>query len=183
MDEEEQCKAKQKYLREAIIETGYNAETFIQYLESLKQGGDDIDNWTLDELRLEVQNFTRHCSVKEETNQNKEENSIHEQGDNLNQSQILKNNKEENHLGNELFDDIAEEKLPNEKILDDKHKNIVSGNNLNGIKGKFCLRKSITIKADNNEDFIKQCNNKQTRCTLSPKLPLVLIYPNIDKNT
>eukprot|EP00829_Urostomides_striatus_P001481 TRINITY_DN11652_c0_g1_i1.p3 TRINITY_DN11652_c0_g1~~TRINITY_DN11652_c0_g1_i1.p3 ORF type:complete len:102 (+),score=61.69 TRINITY_DN11652_c0_g1_i1:28-306(+) len=52
MSEEEERATKQKYLHQAIMEAGYNAEKFTKYLQSEKAGGADIDNWTLDDLKI-----------------------------------------------------------------------------------------------------------------------------------
>ena len=62
---EEQRTLKQNYLREAILEAGYNPEKFVSYLKSLKPGGEDIDNWTFEELKTEVQNYKRYYSDDE----------------------------------------------------------------------------------------------------------------------
>lgn len=58
-DIEEERKIKQIYLREAIIEAGYHPDKFVQYLNSLKENGSDVDNWELDELKNEVQKYKR----------------------------------------------------------------------------------------------------------------------------
>ena len=60
MDSEEERKTKQTYLRKVIIEAGYNPDGFVNYLNSVKEDGSEIDNWTLDELKIEVQNYKRY---------------------------------------------------------------------------------------------------------------------------
>jgi hypothetical protein len=48
--EEEDRRAKQTYLRTEIIEAGFDASSFVEHLNSLKPNGDDVDEWTLEEL-------------------------------------------------------------------------------------------------------------------------------------
>lgn len=50
---------KQKYLCSNIIDKNYNPEAFTSYIESKKENGGSIDNWTLEELIQHVDNFTR----------------------------------------------------------------------------------------------------------------------------
>jgi hypothetical protein len=47
---EDQRELKQKFLRDQIIDQGYKAEDFVEYIGKKKEGGDDIDNWTYEEL-------------------------------------------------------------------------------------------------------------------------------------
>jgi len=72
---EEQRILKQAYLREAILETGYSPEKFIEYLESVKKGSVDIDKWTLEELKQEVANYKRYYSVDENSQSGSDYNS------------------------------------------------------------------------------------------------------------
>ena len=49
---------KQNYLRENILDKGYEAEDFVSYLTKKKgDEGVDLNNWTLDELKLLVQEY------------------------------------------------------------------------------------------------------------------------------
>ena len=58
MDSEEE---KQNYLRENILDKGYDAEDFVTFLTSKKQGdedeGVDLGNWSLNELKMVVQQY------------------------------------------------------------------------------------------------------------------------------
>ena len=50
---------KQDYLRENILEKGYDTNMFIDFLKSKKgEDGENIDNWTLEDLREVVKEFT-----------------------------------------------------------------------------------------------------------------------------
>lgn len=41
---------KQKYLQKEIVDAGYNTEEFIAFIKIQKENGEDINNWTLEEL-------------------------------------------------------------------------------------------------------------------------------------
>lgn len=55
--EEEERRAKQTYLRSEIIESGFDASAFVEHLNALKPNGDDVDEWTLEELTDAVTQF------------------------------------------------------------------------------------------------------------------------------
>lgn len=56
MDTEQARQAKQAYLSKEIIDQGYDADAFIHYCE--RQKSSDIDEWSLDELKACVNEFT-----------------------------------------------------------------------------------------------------------------------------
>ena len=41
---------KQTYLRKEILDLGYDADHFLEYLLDERMEGDDVDNWSLDSL-------------------------------------------------------------------------------------------------------------------------------------
>ena len=57
---------KQEYLRVHIIQKGREPELFISYLEQQKEDGADIDNWTLEELKAIVEQYTESLDNGEE---------------------------------------------------------------------------------------------------------------------
>ena len=54
-------KQKQEYLKAKIIKENYDPGEFTNYLSLRREDGDDIDNWSLDELENEVIMFKRLC--------------------------------------------------------------------------------------------------------------------------
>ena len=42
---------KQEYLTTEIQKRGYNVQNFIEFMNSKRENGTDIDNWTFDELQ------------------------------------------------------------------------------------------------------------------------------------
>ena len=60
MREETDTKEKQEYLRVNILENGYDADEFMQYLKTLKgEKGLEIKNWSKNDLISAVQEFTK----------------------------------------------------------------------------------------------------------------------------
>ena len=50
MDGDSDKAIKQSYLRNQIVDEGYDVPTFQQFMRNRKQSGDNINNWTMDEL-------------------------------------------------------------------------------------------------------------------------------------
>lgn len=50
---------KQIYLKENILNKGYDPNEFGAYMISLKENGNDINNWTFEELESIVHSFTK----------------------------------------------------------------------------------------------------------------------------
>eukprot|EP00826_Nyctotherus_ovalis_P047292 TRINITY_DN5423_c0_g2_i11.p1 TRINITY_DN5423_c0_g2~~TRINITY_DN5423_c0_g2_i11.p1 ORF type:complete len:505 (-),score=152.73 TRINITY_DN5423_c0_g2_i11:66-1580(-) len=64
--EEERIK-KQTYLRMAIMDSGYNAEEFINFMSTKRYDGGNIDNWSIEELKQIVQEFVSKEEIKDES--------------------------------------------------------------------------------------------------------------------
>ena len=68
---EDELNEKQTFLRENILEKGYDAEDFMKHLQSKKgELGLDLSSWSMDELREAVKEFTKENSDFEEGNEN-----------------------------------------------------------------------------------------------------------------
>lgn len=58
MQSEESIEAKQNFLREAILDKGFDPNVFLQFLIMKKgENGGDVANWSMNELSLAVQEF------------------------------------------------------------------------------------------------------------------------------
>ena len=105
---------KQNYLRENILERGYDGNAFANFLiEKRGEGGADISNWSLNDLQIVVNEF---ISLNEQNN------AIE-----ANQNQINHINKNENEIYNENKIDGKEEKKEKEEKeeKDEKNKEIL----------------------------------------------------------
>ena len=47
---EKEKEEKQNYLIKEIMDKNYDTEKFTDYISKLKENGDNVDNWTFDEL-------------------------------------------------------------------------------------------------------------------------------------
>jgi sorting nexin-7/30/sorting nexin-8 len=82
---------KQNFLRINILEKGCDAEQFMNFLQSKKgELGLDLNNWTLNELTLAVQEFTSNNQNLNQEQQNQEEENT-ENSNNLIQMDIEAN--------------------------------------------------------------------------------------------
>ena len=73
--EEDDLNAKQTFLRENILEKGYDAEDFMKLLQNKKgESGLDLNSWSMNELKDAVKEFVKEKNpdlVEEEKNDNK----------------------------------------------------------------------------------------------------------------
>ena len=56
-NQEEEIKRKQEFLRKEILDKGYDQSEFVQFCVSIKEKGDDLSNWTFEELESIVSQF------------------------------------------------------------------------------------------------------------------------------
>ena len=62
---------KQEYLKAEIIGKNLDQNKFLDFCLSQKENGDDLNNWTFDELKICVKNFNDSLKQEEESQQNK----------------------------------------------------------------------------------------------------------------
>jgi len=80
---EDELSEKQAFLRENILDKGYDAEEFMKLLQSKKgEIGLDLGSWSMDELKEAVKEFTKENADTEENDKKEEENKI-ENEDNI----------------------------------------------------------------------------------------------------
>ena len=90
-EQDEELELKRNLLQKEIIEGNYNKEQFIDYCLALKPYGDDISQWTYEELKSTVNSFISYH--KQEELKEKQEEQI------INQYNI-QNNQMENQINN-----------------------------------------------------------------------------------
>ena len=79
-----QLKLKEEIIKEEIENNNYNKEQFLKYLSEQKENGNDIQNWSLLELNIQISNFIH--SLNSNNQKEEKENTISIK--NLNESQI-----------------------------------------------------------------------------------------------
>ena len=65
MDQEDQLQLKQNLLKSEILDKKLDQMKFLQYCVSQKENGDDLNNWTIEELKTCVANFQESLKPKE----------------------------------------------------------------------------------------------------------------------
>ena len=94
---------KQDYLRENILDKGFEADEFADFL-SVKKGQEeiDLDNWTMDELKTLVQEFFEyHKEVEEKKEKEKENiNQIPQPSNTLKDDPLNNSNFPQNNINN-----------------------------------------------------------------------------------
>lgn len=110
----EDIETKQEYLRSQILEKGYNAEKFSEYMTEMSNGkGLDLDKWTLNELSQIVFDFQSNNEIEnnENSEQNKETNEASK--NQSTQEKVPITNIEKKDLGNvtEDFEIINKEDM------------------------------------------------------------------------
>ena len=92
-EKDEELELKRNLLQKEIIEGNYNKEQFIDYCLALKPYGDDISQWTYDELKSTVNSFIAY---------HKQEELKEKQEELIKNEQNIQNNQMENQINNFL---------------------------------------------------------------------------------
>ena len=176
MEEDENQKEKQNFLRKNILEKGIDAEKFVDFLQEKKgEDGADITNWTMDDLKLLVNEFYKINNISYDDNninENKEENEMNNTRNNNNIKFIIdedslmnlfqKKENQNNDINNNkpLFDfekNFAKLNEQQKKININKNQN----NNISTKKKEIIEGKNNTDKNENNKTDSLPNNNKE----------------------
>ena len=135
---EEDIQNKQAYLRENVLEKGYDADEFMEFLQEKKgENGLDLNTWTMKELTKAVKDFINDKNKENEkedeinTNMNKiedvDEKNILSQRESMsinnndNINNIIKTDDEEININNNI-NDIKEDIIENIREINPKDK-------------------------------------------------------------
>lgn len=66
----EDLNPKEKLVLDSIINENYNPRMFFKFLSFKKPNGDDIDNWTIKELKKLINEYKGMVDGEEEGNEN-----------------------------------------------------------------------------------------------------------------
>ena len=173
--EEKDQEEKQKYLRQNILDKGYDANDFIAFLESKKgEGASDISNWSKIDLYAVVQEYIL-VHTKDNTNSKPKTEPSNNNNTNTNNNNNINNDinnniepKKENNNNNDknskILNDyeIIEDKsvIKNEMINDKKEKinskNFVANDeNFGMIVPDFIICQKAETNALNNQDNLE----------------------------
>ena len=116
---EKDLQEKQAYLRENVLEKGYDADEFMSFLKSKKgENGLDLNNWTLNELKNSVKLFILQ-KIDEEPGEGINKNDETENNANGDMAQVKENSNSNfiNENNNEIRSQPKEENLEIEQCL------------------------------------------------------------------
>ena len=162
--EEKDQEEKQKYLRQNILDKGYDANEFIAFLESKKgEGASDISNWSKIDLYAVVQEFilvhskdNTNSKPKTEPLNNNTNNNTNINDTNINTNQNINNNINNNMNNNiETKNDInnTDKNTQTQKILNDyeiiEDKSVIKNEMINDKKEKINSKNFVA----NDENF------------------------------
>jgi sorting nexin-7/30/sorting nexin-8 len=171
--EEKDQEEKQKYLRQNILDKGYDANDFIAFLESKKgEGASDISNWSKIDLYAVVQEYilvhtkdNTNSKPKTEPSNNNNTNTNTSNNNNINNNiEPKKENNNNNDKNSKILNDyeIIEDKsvIKNEMINDKKEKinskNFVANDeNFGMIVPDFIICQKAETNALNNQDNLE----------------------------
>ena len=151
---EDNLEKKQAFLRQSILEKGYDADDFMAFLQEKKgEFGTDLNNWELNELISAVAEFT---SLHSKINNEQENNSNNDQINNNNN--IENNNQIENNNNN----------INNKKDIEKSYDIIPNVNEENEINNN---------QNQNNSSFIKNNQTELTTLSTSSNISINLGFP------
>lgn len=143
---EEDIQNKQAYLRENVLEKGYDADEFMEYLQEKKgENGLDLNTWTMKELTKAVSDFIN--------NKDKENEQEEEINTNMNKIEEV---DEENITSQRESMNINENNNTNNIIKTDEEV-INTNNNINEIKENIKENINENINEINPDDKFGKC--------------------------
>ena len=152
--EEKDQEEKQKYLRQNILDKGYDANQFIAFLESKKgEGASDISNWSKIDLYAVVQEFilvhsNDNINSKQNTEQQNNDTNINTNNNNNINNNINTNTEQKNENNNNNDNNGKNSKiLKDYEIIEDK--SVIKNEMLNDKKEKINSKNFVA----NDENF------------------------------
>ena len=167
MENDTDQKEKQNFLRKKILERGLDPVTFVEFLQEKKgEEGDDITNWTMEDLKIVVKEFYQKNDIPDEEAED-QENEIKRKEDDIkfiiDEDSLMdlfqkKNNKKEENETTEKFKPLFDFEKNFGKMNDKKPK--YGKNNFSNKKDK---EKGLGVKKEeeknNQKDKIDENEN------------------------
>ena len=165
-DQSKEIEEKQQFLKGEILNQGYNAEKFSEYISNLKENGTDLNNWTLEELQNIVVSFKN----QENSGEINSEEIIEKEVENVKNSFILSKSDVNNSVNNnhnnpydKIFDEKEEIFKGVENIMSDLNKE--EGGQKKGLLDEFEIVESSQLIDTSTDKLlcIKQPENSLTK--------------------
>ena len=131
MEEDSSIEEKQEYLRDNILNKGYDANSFAEFLISKRgEESEDIGTWSMEDLREAVKEFLENHKIeqnndeKEEISKKEEENNIIETEEQINEDNenIIIEKEEKEEEKKEEKEEKKEEEEKNEENNENEEK-------------------------------------------------------------
>ena len=162
-DNDQELQIKQNFLKSEIIDKGIDPNKFLEYCVSIKENGDDINNWNFDDLKKCVADFNELLK--------KESQNVEQEAQNI--SNI--NNSISNSNSNSLQISSTHSQPQN---LNQDNSQIIQKNNSsnNKIFANQIYKTALSLN-------IIQVNNENFRKLIQTEMQdISLIYPNLNSN-
>lgn len=177
-DQSKEIEEKQQFLKGEILNQGYNAEKFSEYISNLKENGTDLNNWTLEELQNIVVSFKN----QENSGEINSEEIIEKEVENVKNSFILSKSDVNNSVNNnhnnpydKIFDEKEEIFKGVENIMSDLNKEEdKKKNQLWSEMGDFEIIDASEF-VDSSKDIIKCEKSKENSLTKYDNLTVNII--------
>ena len=153
---------KQEFLRNSILNPGYDANAFVDFLGLKKENGTELEYWTLEELKEVVDEFIfkqNNPKLTYKKNKNNNKNNY----DNKNKSNNINNNNNNNNKNNNNINN-------NNKI---NTNNINNNNNITNINNNNKVEEEWS---DDEEEDIKENYPSKKKCSLDEHSDIDAVY-------
>ena len=156
---QDQLYLKQELLKAEIIAKDYDGQKFLEYCMNLKENGDDMNNWTYDELKSVVENFKSDYDSEIEKKEKQKKKEIKEENKKGKEKKKEKEINEEK-IETEILDEVKTKKEENENInKNPQRQEEISNKNI----------KETNMDKGNKEKDIDESNIKELPCKLLEK--------------
>ena len=153
MKEGDGVKEKQEFLRIHILEKGYDADEFMEYLETLKgEKGLKIENWSKNDLIQAVEQFTKmnpRTDIIQNNNNNKENSDNKDDIKEISNEMNLNNNN--NNIDNHLLEqELLQCRLSERNGISDEKNLVIKISQPKIVEGNFFSKSYVTYLVETN---------------------------------
>ncbi len=157
MNKENDVKEKQEFLRIHILEKGYDADEFMEFLENLKgEKGLKIENWSKNDLIAAVEQFTKmkpnqNNIVQININNIEEDNNKNNNNEEINKEINVENENNKIKNASQLFEqEFLQCKLNERNGISDEKNLIIKISQPKIVEGNFFTKSYLTYLVETN---------------------------------
>ena len=155
-ENDEDIEKKQEFLRKNILDKGYDANNFIDYITNIKgEEGKNIEHWKYDSLVIAVDNYKNIMNPNKENDNNYNNNNDNNYNNNNENNNYNNNNNDNNNNDNNNNNNNFNDIINNENINNDNNNNnfnyIINNEYINDIE--------VNLDKNINEEIIIENNS------------------------